>query len=92
MSFKVKITEIKLGPTLQGRPHGGYPGPGCTRHDGEKSHGLGKHGLGREPRRRGKDDVTALYVNRPFEVDWPPGDQIVVEVWDRKGIFSTAGS
>ena len=35
----------------------------------------------------GKDDLTATFVNRPFEIDWSPGDKVVVEVWDRKGIL-----
>ena len=31
--------------------------------------------------------MTAAFVNRPFEIDWSPGDRVVVEVWDRKGIL-----
>ncbi len=32
----------------------------------------------------GKDDLTAGWPHRPFSVEWNPGDQIVVEVFDRK--------
>ncbi len=32
----------------------------------------------------GKDDLTAGWPHRPFQVEWNPGDQIVVEVFDRK--------
>ncbi len=35
----------------------------------------------------GRDDLTAAFVNRPFEIDWSPGEKIMVEVWDRKGIL-----
>ncbi len=36
----------------------------------------------------GKDDLTAGWPHRPFQVEWNPGDQIVVEVFDRKtGLF-----
>ena len=35
----------------------------------------------------GKDELTAAFVNRPFEIEWDPGDRIVVDVWDRKGGF-----
>ncbi len=35
----------------------------------------------------GKDDLTATWSNRPFEVDWTNGDRILVEIWDRRGGF-----
>jgi hypothetical protein len=35
----------------------------------------------------GRDDLSATFPNRPFEVEWSPGDRIAVEVWDRKGGF-----
>gem|GEM_PF-1293520 len=37
----------------------------------------------------GRDELSAQWSNRPFEIDWRNGDQVVVEVWDRKaGLFS----
>jgi hypothetical protein len=37
----------------------------------------------------GRDDLTAAWPNRPFEIDWSADDQVVVEVWDRKsGLFN----
>jgi hypothetical protein len=33
----------------------------------------------------GKDDLTATWHNRPFEVAWAPGDEVIVDIWDRKG-------
>jgi hypothetical protein len=36
----------------------------------------------------GKDDLIAGWPHRPFQVDWRPGDQIVLEVFDaRKSLF-----
>jgi hypothetical protein len=36
----------------------------------------------------GKDDLTAGWPHRPFQVEWNTGEQIVVEVFDRKtGLF-----
>ena len=36
----------------------------------------------------GKDDLTAGWPNRPFQVDWNTGDQFVLEVYDaRTGLF-----
>ncbi|MFO0959319.1 MAG: hypothetical protein U0800_18120 [Isosphaeraceae bacterium] len=36
----------------------------------------------------GKDPLSASWPDRPFEVDWQPGDRIAVEVWDRKGFIA----
>jgi hypothetical protein len=36
----------------------------------------------------GKDDLTAGWPDRPFQVEWKPGDQFVLEVYDaRTGLF-----
>lgn len=35
----------------------------------------------------GKDELTAGWPHRPFQVSWNPGDQLVVEVYDRRGGF-----
>jgi hypothetical protein len=36
----------------------------------------------------GKDDLSAGWPHRPFQVEWHPGEQIVVEVFDhRPGLF-----
>jgi hypothetical protein len=37
----------------------------------------------------GKDDLTAGWPHRPFQVEWNPGDQLVLEVYDAKtGLFA----
>ena len=38
----------------------------------------------------GRDELSARWSNRPFEIDWRSGDQVIVEVWDRRaGLFSS---
>ena len=38
----------------------------------------------------GRDELSAQWANRPFEIDWRDGDQVTVEVWDRRaGLFSS---
>ena len=38
--------------------------------------------------RGGKDELTAGWPDRPFQVEWNPGDQFVLEVYDaRMGLF-----
>jgi len=37
----------------------------------------------------GKDELSAGWPNRPFQVDWKPGEQLLLEVSDRKtGLFA----
>jgi hypothetical protein len=37
----------------------------------------------------GKDELSAGWANRPFDVEWKPGDRLVLEVSDRKtGLFA----
>lgn len=37
----------------------------------------------------GRDELSAHWSNRPFEIEWRKGDRFLVEVWDRKaGLFS----
>jgi hypothetical protein len=37
----------------------------------------------------GKDELSAGWPNRPFQVEWKPGDRLVLEVSDRKtGLFT----
>ncbi len=37
----------------------------------------------------GRDELSANWSNRPFEIEWRRGDRFLVEVWDRRaGLFS----
>ena len=38
----------------------------------------------------GKDELVAGWPHRPFQVEWQPGDQLVLEVYDAKtGLFAS---
>ena len=39
--------------------------------------------------RVGNSPIATSWQVSPFEVDWVPGDRMVVEVWDHKALFST---
>lgn len=39
----------------------------------------------------GRDELSASWSNRPFDVEWRPGDRFLVEVYDRRaGLFSSS--
>ena len=38
----------------------------------------------------GKDSLTAGWPNRPFHVDWSPGEVVFLEVYDHKNAFFAA--
>ena len=38
----------------------------------------------------GKDAITASWPNRPFQVEWSPGEVVFLEVYDRKNGFFSA--
>ncbi len=87
--YKVKITEIKLDPKLfkEGRTVDIQARVSKLR-DGEKAVTVWESkSYGENLAVAGKDDLTARFVDRPFEIEWSPGDNIVVDVWDRKGIL-----
>jgi hypothetical protein len=88
-TFKVKITEIKLDPKLfkDGRTVD-IQARVCKLHEGAKPVTVWESkSWGENLAVAGKDDLTARFLDRPFEIDWSPGDQIVVDVWDRKGVL-----
>jgi hypothetical protein len=87
--YRVKIEEVRLDPKLFK--------PGRTvdiQARIRKRDAAGKEATVWESRtfgenlgQVGKDDLTATWSNRPFEIDWSEGDRILVEIWDRKGGF-----
>ena len=37
----------------------------------------------------GRDELTAGWPHRPFQVEWDPGDELVLEIYDAKpGLFN----
>jgi len=87
--YKVKVSEIKLNPKLfkEGQTVD-IQARVCKLHEGEKPVTVWESkSYGENLAVAGKDDLTARFVDRPFEIDWSPGDNVVVDVWDRKGNF-----
>jgi hypothetical protein len=89
--YRVKIAEVELDPKLfsQGRT---VDIQARVRKIDGKGHETtvweSKH-FGENLAVAGKDDLTATWLNRPFEIAWAPGDQVIVDVWDRKsGLFN----
>ncbi len=85
--YKVKITEIKLDPKLfkTGRTVDLQTRVRKLDQAGHDDVVWESKSYGENLSLVGKDDISAAFVNRPFEVQWSPGDHIVVEVWDRRG-------
>jgi hypothetical protein len=88
--FKVKIAEIRLDPKLFKEGKTVDIQTQVRKLDGQGNETVvwESKSYGQNLAVVGKDDLTATFVNRPFEIDWSPGDRIVVDVWDRKaGLF-----
>lgn len=34
-----------------------------------------------------REPVTATWADKPFQVAWQPGEEFVIEIWDRKALF-----
>jgi hypothetical protein len=87
--FKVKITEIKLDPKLfkDGRTVDIQARISRIDGRGEESIVWESKAYGENLAVAGKDDLSATFPNRPFEIDWSPGDRVVVQVWDRKSFL-----
>ncbi len=87
--YKVKISEIQLDPKLFKTGHTVDIQARVLKIDDQRNETVvwESKTYGENLAVVGKDDLTAAFVNRPFEIDWAPGDKVVVEVWDRKGIL-----
>ncbi|HMF35375.1 MAG TPA: hypothetical protein VKF17_01995 [Isosphaeraceae bacterium] len=87
--YKVKITEIQLDPKLFKTGHTVDIQARVLKLDGQGSETVvwESKTYGENLAVAGKDELTAAFVKRPFEIDWSPGDKVVVEVWDRRSIL-----
>ncbi|MGC8640069.1 MAG: hypothetical protein ACP5XB_09360 [Isosphaeraceae bacterium] len=85
--FRVKIAEIELDPKLfkEGKTVDIQTQVHKLDAQGNETLVWESKSYGQNLAVVGKDDLTATFVNRPFEIAWGPGDRIVVDVWDRKG-------
>lgn len=85
--FQVRIAEIRLDPKLfkPGKTVDIQTQVRKIDPQGEETVVWTSRDYGQNLGVAGKDDLTAEFVNRPFEIAWDPGDRIVVDVWDRRG-------
>jgi hypothetical protein len=84
--YQVTIRKVELDPALFQRGH--------TADIQAKVHALDAHGrdttlwdsrsYGERLAVVGRDELSAGWPNRPFQVEWKPGEQLVLEVYDRK--------
>jgi hypothetical protein len=86
-AFKVRIAEIRLDPKLfkEGRTVDIQTQVRKLDAEGNQTVVWESKSYGQNLAVVGKDDLTAAFTNRPFEIDWTPGEKVVVDVWDRKG-------
>ena len=85
--YKVKIEEVELDPKLfsQGRTVDIQARVRKVDREGRETTIWESKHYGENLAVAGKDDLTATWLNRPFEIAWAPGDQVIVDVWDRRG-------
>ncbi|WP_165227255.1 hypothetical protein [Aquisphaera insulae] len=85
--FRVKIDEIQLDPKLFKPGRTVDMQARVVRIDpaGKQAIVWESKTFGENLVVAGKDDLVASFSVRPFEVEWNPEDEIVVQVWDRKG-------
>ncbi|MFO0892177.1 MAG: hypothetical protein U0790_23945 [Isosphaeraceae bacterium] len=87
--YRVKVSEVRLDPKLfkAGRTVDIQARVRKRDAGGKETIIWESRQYGENLGQVGKDDLTATWSNRPFEVDWAAGDKIAVEIWDRKGGF-----
>lgn len=88
--YQVTIPKIQLDPTLFKAGHTVDIQAKVSKLDlrGRDSTLWESKAYGERLAVAGKDDLTAGWPHRPFQVEWNTGEQIVVEVFDRKtGLF-----
>jgi hypothetical protein len=85
--YKVKIREVELDPRLfsQGRTVDIQARVRKVDPEGRETTIWESKRYGENLAVAGKDDLTATWLTRPFEIAWAPGDQVIVDVWDRRG-------
>jgi hypothetical protein len=85
--FKVKITEIHLDRKLfhDGRTVDIQARVRKLDARGQSTTAWESREFGENLAVAGKDDLSFTFLNRPFEVEWAPGEKVDVQVWDRKG-------
>ena len=88
--FEVRISKVTMDPSLfrQGRTIDLQARVRRINTEGEETQVWDSRSFGENLAVVGRDEVSADFSNRPFEMEWTPTDRVLVEVWDRKsGLF-----
>jgi hypothetical protein len=89
--YRVTIRKVELDPALFKAGHTVDIQSAVRKRDshGRSSTLWDSRPFGQRLAVVGKDELSAGWPNRPFEVQWKPGDQLVLEVSDSKtGLFT----
>jgi len=88
--YQVTITKVELDPVLFKSGHTVDIQAKVSKRDprGRESIVWDSRTYGERLAAVGKDDLTAGWPDRSFQVEWSPGEEISLEVYDRKtGLF-----
>jgi hypothetical protein len=88
--YRVKVAEVRLDQKLFKQGHTVDIQARIRQRDasGKEATIWESRPYGENLGQVGRDELTATWINRPFEVNWAAGDRIFVEIWDRKaGLF-----
>jgi hypothetical protein len=90
--YQVTITKVELDQTQFKPGHTVDIQAKVTRRDGRGQDAVvwDSRSYGERLAVVGKDSLTAGWPNRPFQVEWKPGEVVFLEVYDRKNGFFAA--
>ena len=89
--YQVTINKVELAPAMFRPGHTVDIQAKVTRRDGRGQDAViwDSRNYGERLAVVGKDSLTAGWPNRPFQVEWSPGEVVFLEVYDkRNGIFA----
>jgi hypothetical protein len=88
-TFEVKVSTVKLDPGLFKAGHTVDIAVRVRKIDaqGHDSVVWESKNYGERLTLIGRDELAAGWANRPFQVDWTPGDRFSVDVWDAKALL-----
>lgn len=93
-TYQVTISQVHLDPNLFRAGHTVDIQAKVLRHGGDGRTAMlwDTVPFGERLAVAGKDELVAEWDHRPFQVEWKPGDQLSVEVYDRRaGLFAQSG-
>lgn len=89
--YEVKIDKLKLDPSFlpSGRTVDLQVRVRKIQADGKEGTVWESDSYGERLAQVGRDPLTASWSERPFRVAWQPGEQFLVEIWNKRGLRDT---